>query len=393
MPYKVIQWASGTVGKHALRAVAERADMQLVGMYVFSDNKAGQDAGVLADIGKLGVKATSDLDAIVAMDADVVLHTSLPSLVYGNDTTADVDAFCALLASGKNVITTVGYMYPKIYGPELTDRLDAACRRGGTTFHSTGLNPGWLGDVLPLTMSSLSRRIEQVYVREISNFQYYPSPEIMFDMMGFGKTPKQFQQDAARYAFWLSGLFRENVQMIADGLGVVLDEISEHTVRELAGADLTTAAGIVRKGTVAGQHWEWAGMAQGRKVIVHETVWRMHDSVAPHWPTGEHSVTIEGEPRMHVNFAADWISDGLQGTAMHAVNAIPYVCAAPCGVKTFLDLPWMMGRGTVRPAAPHKPAKPAKPAKPGSQTKSKPTAKAKPSAKPAPARPTTARKS
>ncbi len=352
MSFRVIQWASGTVGKHALRAVAERDDMQLVGMYTFSDKKAGQDAGALADIGKLGVKATNDLDAIITMDADVVLHTSLPSLVYGNDSTADVDAFCALLASGKNVITTVGYMYPKIYGPELNDRLDAACRRGGSTFHSTGLNPGWLGDVLPLTMSTLSRRIEQVYVREISNFQHYPSPEIMFDMMGFGKTPKQFQQDAARYAFWLSGLFRENVQMIADGLGVALDEIKEHTVRELATQDLQTAAGAVRKGTVAGQHWEWAGMARGKKVIVHETVWRMHDSVAPGWPTGEHSVSIEGEPRMHVNFAADWISDGLQGTAMHAVNAIPYVCDAPCGVKTFLDLPWMMGRGTVRDTAP-----------------------------------------
>ena len=352
MRYKVIQWASGTVGKHALRAVAERSDLQLTGMYVFNAEKAGQDAGVLADIGKLGVKATNDLDAIVAMDADVVLHTSLPSLVYGDDTTADVDAFCALLASGKNVITTVGYMYPKIYGPELTNRLEAACRRGGTTFHSTGLNPGWLGDVLPLTMSALSRRIEQVYVREISNFQTYPSPEIMFNMMGFGKTPKQFQQDAARYAFWLSGLFRENVQMIADGLGVVLDEIKEHTVRALAREDLQTAAGVVRKGTVAGQHWEWAGMVRGKKVIVHETVWRMHDSVAPGWPTGEHSVTIEGEPRMHVNFAADWISDGLQGTAMHAVNAIPYVCDATAGVKTFLDLPWMMGRGTLRPATP-----------------------------------------
>ncbi len=348
MTYKVIQWSSGNVGKHAVRAVAERPDLKLAGMYVFSEAKAGQDAGEIAGIGKLGVKATNDVEKLVATDADIVLHTALPSLVYGDDPMADIDLFCRLLASGKNVVTTVGYMYPKVYGPRLVRRLEEACRRGGATFHSTGLNPGWLGDLLPMTMTALSRRVDRIHVREISNFQHYPSPEIMFDMMGFGKTPARFRKDAERYSFWLSGLFRENVQMIADALGVTLDGIKESTERELAGADLETAAGTVRKGTVAGQHWTWAGVAGGAEVIVHETVWRMHDSVAPQWPTGEHSVTIEGEPRMQVNFGAQWIADGLQGTAMHAVNAIPYVCEAPSGVKTFLDLPWIIGRGTVR---------------------------------------------
>jgi hypothetical protein len=350
MAYKVIQWSSGNVGKHAVRAVAERADLKLVGMYVFSADKAGRDAGEIAGIGKLGVKATDDVERIVAMDADVVLHTSLPSLVYGADPMADIDTFCRLLASGKSVITTVGYMYPKVHGPKLVRRLEEACRRGGSTFHSTGLNPGWLGDLLPMTMTALSKRVEQIYVREISNFQYYPSPEIMFDMMGFGKTPAQFKKDAARYSHWLTGLFRENVQMIADSLGVKLDRISDETVRELAREDLETAAGVVRKGTVAGQRWKWAGIAGGAEIIVHETVWRMHDSVAPDWPTGEHTVTVEGEPRMHIGFDARWISDGLMATAMHAVNAIPYVCDAPAGVKTFLDLPWILGRGTVRTA-------------------------------------------
>ncbi|MEN3974946.1 dihydrodipicolinate reductase [Emcibacter sp. SYSU 3D8] len=348
MAYKVIQWSSGNVGKHAARAVAERADMKLVGMYVFSDAKAGQDAGKVAGIGKLGVKATNDAEKIVAMDADVVIHTALPSLVYGADPMADIDLFCRLLASGKDVITTVGYMYPKVYGPKLNKRLEEACRKGGSTFHSTGLNPGWLGDLLPMTMTALSRRVDKIYVREISNFQHYPSPEIMFDMMGFSKTPTQFKKDAERYSFWLSGLFRENIQMIADALGVKLDDIRESTVRELAATDLETASGTVRKGTVAGQHWTWAGVAGGNDVIVHETVWRIHESVAPEWPTGDHSVAIEGEPRMHVNFDAQWISDGLQGTAMHAVNAVPYVCDAPSGVKTFLDLPWIIGKGTVQ---------------------------------------------
>lgn len=347
MPYRVIQWSSGNVGKGVIRTVARRDDLTLTGLYVLSVAKVGQDAGAIADIPVTGVIATNDLDEILAMEADVVIHTPLPSLVYGSDPDTDVRNFCALLASGKNVITTVGYMYPKVYGPELTERLEAACRTGGTTFHSTGLNPGWMGDVLPLTMSSLSSRIDQVYVREITNFEFYPSPEIMFGMMGFGKTEAEFERDVERYRFWLTGLFRENVQMVADGLGIELDEITDTTQRAHAPADLHPAAGLVRQGTVAGQHWEWAGVRDGRKLIVHETVWRMHSSVAPDWPQGDHSVTIEGRPRMQINFDPLWINDGLLATGMHAVNAIPYVCDAAPGIRTLLDLPWILGRHAV----------------------------------------------
>ncbi|MDA0338880.1 MAG: dihydrodipicolinate reductase [Proteobacteria bacterium] len=347
MVYNVIQWSSGNVGKHVVQAVAERKNMKLAGLYVYSDDKAGQDAGAIAGIGNLGVIATNDVNDILKTDADVVIHSPLPSLVYGEDPNADVDAFCKLLASGKNVITTVGYMYPKVHGPALVRRLNAACKKGNSTFHSTGLNPGWVGDLLPLTMSSLSKSIDQVYVQEISNFQYYPSPEIMFDMMGFGKTNAEFRKHAARYTNWLTGLFRENIQMVADGLGVKLDKITDKTTRVLATRNLKTAAGTVKKGTVAGQHWEWAGMVGRKKIIVHETVWRMHESVAKDWPQGVHSVAIKGEPNMRIELSPMWIDGGLLSTATHAVNAVPYVCDAEPGIKTFLDLPWIMGKGLV----------------------------------------------
>jgi hypothetical protein len=347
MPIKVIQWASGNVGRHAVAAIAARPDLKLVGMYVYGSAKAGLDAGEIAGVGKLGVKATSDIDALLALKADVVVHAPLPSLVYGDDPETDLNILCRLLASGKNVITTVGYMYPKAHGAALVRKLQAACRKGGTTFHSTGLNPGWMGDLLPLSMSSLSKRIEQIHVREISNFQYYPSPEIMFDMMGFGKTPLQFRRSMARYAFWLNGLFRESIIMMADGLGVRLDAVTATTRRALAAQDLMTAAGLVRRGTIAGQRWEWAGKIGTRKAIIHETIWRMHDSVAPDWPHGNHSIAITGEPNMRIELAPNWIDGGLVSTAMHAVNAIPLVCAAEPGIRTLLDLPAIAGQGAL----------------------------------------------
>jgi hypothetical protein len=350
MPLRVIQWASGNVGCHAVAAIAQRPDLRLAGMYVYDPAKDGRDAGEIAGIGPLGVNATSDVERLLALEADAVVHAPLPSLVYGNDPDADVDTICRLLASGKNVITTVGYLYPKAHGPGLVRRLQAACRKGNSTFHSTGLNPGWMGDLLPLTMSALSQHIEQIHVREISNFQYYPSPEIMFDMMGFGSTPAQFRRRAARYAHWLNGLFRESVMMVADGLGLPLEDISAGTERVLAERDLETAAGLVRRGTIAGQRWEWAGRSGGRKAIVHETIWRMHDTVAPDWPRGNHLVAIDGAPNMRIELAPDWIDGGLISTAMHAVNAVPVVCAAEPGIRTLLDLPSITGRGAFAAA-------------------------------------------
>ena len=215
MGIRVVQWGSGNVGRSAIATVSARPDMELVGLLVKNSAKAGLDAGELAGIGPIGVSATDDVDAIVALDADVVLHMPLPSLVYGDDPDADLDHFCRLLASGKHVITTVGYMYPRVYGDEVMSRLAHACAAGGTAFHGTGANPGWFGDLLPLLMSGLSLRIDHIGVQEISNFQHYPSPEIMFDMMNFGRTPDEFEQRSGRHRNWLDGLFTEAVQMVA----------------------------------------------------------------------------------------------------------------------------------------------------------------------------------
>jgi hypothetical protein len=345
--YKVIQWSSGNVGKNAICAVAQRQDFSLVGLYVYTPEKVGVDAGEVAGIEKLGVKATNDKNQLLQMDADCVIHTPLPSLVYGENPGEDLDIICALLASGKNVVTTVGYMYPKVYGVEVINRLQAACRKGSSSFHGTGVNPGWLGDMLPLMISGISQRIDKIHVQEITNFEFYPSSEIVFDMMGFGRTPEQFKLQAARYTGWLSGLFKESIQMVADGLALKLDSISEQSTVELATQNIEVAAGKVEKGTIAGQRWEWAGVVNKKKIIVHETVWRMHESVGDQWPTGNHSITMKGNPELFFDFGALWNSDVLLSTAVHAVNAVPYVCDASLGIKTFLDLPTIVARGSA----------------------------------------------
>jgi 2,4-diaminopentanoate dehydrogenase len=348
MRYSIIQWGSGNVGSQAIAAIAQRRDLKLKGLFVYGQDKVGRDAGDIAGIGKTGVIATNDFEKILAMKADCVIHSPLSSLVYGEDPEADLKTICALLASGKNVISTVGYMYPKVYGAGVMKKLSGACRTGGSTFHGTGANPGWLGDLVPLTMSALAGRIDQIVIQEISNFATYPSPHIIFDTMGFGSSPARFKQASARYSSWLTGLFRESIQMVADGIGLQLDGIETRFSRVLATRDLDVAAGLISKGSIAGQRWEWAGMRGGKKRIVHETIWRVHDSIGEHWPRGNHSIAIKGQPNMYLEFGHNWNDDPGSTTSMHAVNSVPYVCAAPSGIKTFLDLPWIMGRGSAQ---------------------------------------------
>ncbi len=341
--YKVFQWASGTVGQHAARVALARDHLDLIGLYVYSPDKAGKDIGNLLGRDPTGIPATNNKSVVLESDADIVIHAPLASLVYGDHPEQDLDDICDLLAAGKNVITVVGYLYPSVHGDAVVARLRDACRQGNATFHSTGLNPGWMGDVIPLTMSTLAESIDLVHVLEISNFQYYPSPEIMFDAMGFNSTPAAFEVKNKRQGHWLNGLFSESVQMVADGMDLGVTGVTSQMEIALAENDLHTASGTVQAGNVAGQHWRWAGInSAGEEKVVHETVWRMHTDVAPDWARGKHSVHITGNPTMHVEFDESYVSDGLLATAMHAVNAIPHVVAADAGIKTLLDLPWLL---------------------------------------------------
>jgi hypothetical protein len=347
MAIRLIQWGSGNVGQHAIRTVAANPDMELVGMMVTDPGKVGRDIGDIAGIADVDVVATDDLDEILSLEADVVLHMPLPSLVYGDDPGADMDNFCRLLASGKHVVTTVGYMYPQVYGDAVMDRLTAACEAGGSTFHGTGANPGWFGDLLPLLMSGLSLRIDRIEVQEISNFQRYPSPEIMFEMMNFGSTPEAFEAAAVRHRGWLDGLFTEAVEMVATGLGLTTTATNSQMETWITDVALDTAAGRVNAGTVAGQRFRWEAMVGDIPVVSQETVWRMHEHAAPEWPVGDWSVRILGEPEMYIDLKHGWNRNVLASTAAHAINAVPYLLDSEPGVVTFLDLPVVAGRGAL----------------------------------------------
>lgn len=353
MKYRVIQWATGHVGKHALRAIALHPEMELVGLWVSNDAKAGKDAGELCGIGPVGVKATRDADALLALEADCVSYAGATDYRL----TDALDDMGRILESGKNIVTCsfVPLIYPRQVVPAFAEQLEAACQKGRASFYCSGIDPGFSPDALPIVLSSLSERIESVRAQEIFNYATYDQPETLFEVMGFGKPPGTMVPLLIPGA--LAMAWGASVRMVADALGVELEDIQQRHEIALADEAFDISCGRIEAGTVAGIRFEVSGMVLGKPVIVVEHVTRLRDDIAPRWPHGSgpgtYRVTIEGMPSMRCDLQIGFNSpdhniDGCVGTAMRLVNAIPAVCRAEPGIKTWLDLPLIAGRHALR---------------------------------------------
>ena len=158
MKYRVIQWATGGMGKNCLRALIDHPAMELVGVYVYGRDKAGKDAGEIARRPLTGVVATREVGEILALDADVVIHAARLAPPYGAH---DADLI-RLLQSGKNVISINGYSHPQHWGGQRFAALEAACLRGGTTLLGAGLNPGFAAEQLAIVASGVCTAIDHV---------------------------------------------------------------------------------------------------------------------------------------------------------------------------------------------------------------------------------------
>ena len=351
MGYRVIQWSTGNVGAFSLRCIIDHPELELVGVWVHSSAKAGKDAGELCGAGATGIRATNDADALLALDADCVCYTA----------TADLRPFeavqdiCRILASGKNVVSSsvVPLVHPKSFVPELRDQLAAACKQGGTSFFTSGIDPGFANDLLPLTVTGLCGHWEEVRVQEIINYATYNQPTVLFDTMGFGKplddTPLLLTPGTLEFAWG------GTVQLLAEGLGVTLDKVTSWYEKRPAVKPIRIGAHTVEPGTMAGLRFEVRGIVGGLPAIVVEHVTRLDDDLAPEWPTGNGSyrVIVTGFPKIRCELEfederGDHAVGGVILTATRLVNAIPAVCQAAPGLLSALDLPLVTGRGLYR---------------------------------------------
>lgn len=351
MAYRVIQWSTGNVGRYALRQILDHPELELAGVWVHGEAKHGEDAGALCGRAETGVRATRDVEAVLAMDADCVVYTA----------TADRRPFDAVheiarvLASGKNVVSSsvVGLVHPHHLGARVRAQLEEACTKGDSSFLTSGIDPGFANDVLPLLLSGLCGTWQEIRIQEIVNYASYAQPEVIFDTMGFGKplahTPVLLMKGALSFAWG------GTIRLLADGLGLTLDEIREVHERRPATQRLDIQGHVVEPGTMAALRFEVQGVVGGRPVLVVEHVTRLDDTLAPEWEhgNGSYRVLVKGVPGMRCEFEfwdehGDHAVGGVVLTATRLVNAIPAVCAAPPGLLSALDLPLLTGKGLLR---------------------------------------------
>ncbi|MCU1592776.1 MAG: diacylglycerol kinase, partial [Frankiales bacterium] len=299
---RVVAWSTGNVGRHALAGIDARPDLELVGVWVSSPAKAGKDAGEIAKLGReLGVLATNSVEEVLALKPDCIVNTAMADNRLF-EAIADLEV---ILRAGINVVASgpVFLQYPTGVAVGMAEGVTKAALDGGVSLFVNGVDPGFANDALPLCLTGISERIEQVRCVEVLNYNTYDQWMILSDVMGFGREPDDLPmllQPGILTMAWGSV-----VHQIAAGLDVELDEVTEWYERELADEDFDVDSGTIRKGTVAALHFEVRGMRGGRPVIVLEHVTRLHDSLGADWPQpagqGCYRVVVKGEPNYQLD--------------------------------------------------------------------------------------------
>lgn len=341
--YRVAAWGTGAIGAELLTAILDhRPDLRIVGARVYSPDKHGADVGTLVGRPPVGVIATTDVDEILALNADCVLYTPRNT---------SIDDVCAILASGKNVVTTAFLFHPLRINAADRDRLLEACQTGRSSVHGSGLNPGNLSGVLPLALSGMSRTIDRITLQERADWSFYDSTSITFDNMAFGQPVESISPTTNDFLAFNSGIFSNEVWLLADALNADIDEVTATVEAVAANADHQVFERTLHAGTTAGQRWRWSGRRDGTTLVEIEALWTVGGEYPAHWPKPQHgwTLTIDGDPTMRTHFLVmagnpgasmvEHVTASNVATAMQILNAVPAVCAAPPGFATMADLP------------------------------------------------------
>ena len=333
--YRVAQWATGNIGTRALRHVIEHPGLVLTGVHVHSADKAGRDAGDLCGVAPTGILATRDIDDILAGEPDCVLY-----MPQG----CDLDEVCRLLESGVNVVTTRGeFHHPASMDAAARERVEAACAIGGASIHSTGSSPGFITEAVPLVLTSIQRRVDQVRIEEFADLSRRNSPELLFSLMGYGKDPSAF--DPRRWAHGAQS-FGPSLRLLAEAIGLPLDTVEASGEVAVASQDLEIAAGTIPAGTVAAQRMTVSGIRDGSALITFGANWYCSKDLDADWDLRDTGwrVVVDGDCPLDVQLRFDIPLDRMGETspgytANRAVNAVRVVCEAAPGIRTTVDLP------------------------------------------------------
>lgn len=336
MTYRVVQWATGAMGRACLRGIIDHPDTELAGVFVYSDSKAGQDAGTIARRDPTGVIATASVADVLALDADVVVHAARLGAYGSHD--ADI---IQLLESGKNVISINGYSWPQYWADDRLAALELACQKGGSSLMAAGLNPGFVGEQLAVVATGLTTALESVEITECADGREIRDPDYLFGALGFGADPALIDPNdpSWRPVAGLNGMYEECVAAVARRLGFETEQVvTDHRVYT-APRDLELAAGVVREGTVSHTNWRWSAITDGQPKVTMSIHWyvdttHLENPDPPLWDvvvTGHPGVRVRAELSKHRDDTSRASAEEY-AVAATVLNTIPLVVAAEPGV-------------------------------------------------------------
>ena len=320
---KVVQMGLGPIGNKATLYLSERANLQIVGAVDADPAKVGQDVGVLAGLAPLGVVVKPDIaQALAGQAADVVLLTTSSAL------TRIADQLKQILPFGVHVVSSCEELsYPWRTNPALAGEIDELAKKHGVSVLSTGVNPGFLMDFLPIAMTGVCKSVRQVTVERIQDATFRRIP--FQKKIGAGLTQAEFQAKVEQGVLRHVGL-TESVQMIASRLGWRLDSTSDEIAPVVAETDVPLGDGVIEAGKVLGVRQIGRGIVNGREAIT------LFFRAAIGEPESRDRIIIDGEPSID-----SCIKGGVNGdvaTCAILVNALPAVMKARPGLRTMADI-------------------------------------------------------
>ena len=336
---RVIQWCTGSMGRITLRKIIDRSDFELVGVYVTSDKKHGLDAGQIARRPDTGIIATNDIDAILALEADVVIHTSLLTAPYETQN----ENVIRLLESGKNVLSPNGFFEPERQGEDYAGPLRDAALKGGSTLAGIGFNPGFIGERLALMLSGMSSDVTGMRISEALNVSDVPSPDLIRETIGLGVDPKVYDLTAGPIAKMYDLYWGETIAYMARKLKTGIKSITPEHETTIAQSDIPIKVMTIEKGQVAAINWKWRAELENSIELRLSILWtsshKLHgEKEIEHW-----LVEIDGRPNVRAEveiFDADPNAPRglsiMESMAALFLNSAAHVMAAPPG---FFDLP------------------------------------------------------
>ncbi|HUR74720.1 MAG TPA: hypothetical protein VMZ00_10625 [Sporichthya sp.] len=358
-PYRVAVWGVGDVGSICTREAIRLPELEVVAALVYSDAKDGQDVGTIVGGDPIGVAATRDLEAFLAVDCDVVLHTALD---FPGATA--VDDFVTLLEAGKNVITSHPYNYLEVRDPDLRKRIAYAAERGGGTFYAGGANPDFVGHRLAMTLTGYSNDVRQIKIEEYFDCIQQANPGIL-QVIGLGGDPNQAMAETSPALWYQQQYWFQMISHLAAEMGVELSRIEAASFSEPAPHRLESPILTIEPGRVGRVAYESTGYVGDEPFLVMRVGWYLTPAMRPEGVTAQCQwiISVEGRPSTRTVLSVEPTLSGLNtmqgepgapgyvGFGICLIQAIPGVVAAPAGIKP-TDVPPVHWRKDLRSAEP-----------------------------------------